>query len=374
VGVRALDEATLAVELERPTGHFLYLLAHNISYPVPRHAVAAHGEAWTEVANLVTNGPFRLEAWSQEGELVLSRNPTYHGRFTGNVERVELVSLPDTSARLGAYETENLDVLSLWNYPEERDRARQRHAGDYVSAPFLAATYVGFDVSRPPFKDPRIRRAFALAVHRERWADEVMGGYFFPATGGFVPPGMAGHSAGIGLPYDPDQGQRLLVEAGYPGGRGFPEVELLTDEGHASASGYLVPQWRENLGVEITCKAMEWTAFVGRLEGGPPGIFLGTWYADYPDPDSFLRVCDAIRWTRCQNETFHGLVDKARHVTDQQERIKMYCQADRILAEEAVLMPFAYLRTHLLVKPWVRQLPTSAIKWWYWQDVIVEPH
>jgi ABC-type oligopeptide transport system substrate-binding subunit/DNA-binding SARP family transcriptional activator len=377
VAVRALDELTLRVELEQPAGYFLHLLAYNASFPVPRHVVEVRGESWTAVENLVTNGPFKLDAWDRDGKMLMSRYPDYHGRFTGNVERVELRAFPDEATRLGAYETGELDMLSFRNLSEkkeDRDRVRQRHAGEYISAPWSTTAYIGFDVSQCPFDDPRVRRAFVLAIDRERWTNVIMGGYAFPATGGLVPPGMPGHSAGIGLPYDPDLARHLLVKAGYAGGDGFPPVELVAETVNETSSEYLATQWRENLGVEVTTRLVEWAEFLERLEARPPHVFLGAWYADYPDPDNFLRVCDAVRWTHWQSDAYRELVEGARRVVDHQERMEMYHQADRVLVEEAVIMPFAYWRSHLLVKPWVKGFPVSPIKWWFWKDVVIAPH
>jgi len=375
VGVRALDEVTLAVELEGPTGYFPHLMAYNATYPVPRHVVEAHGEVWTEVGNIVTNGPFTLEAWQRGESMALVRNPEYHGQFRGNVQRVRLSLLLDPSAILELYEADGLDTLILWgSLSPEMDRARQRQAGEYVSVPWLLTWYVGFDVSRPPFDDPRMRRAFALATDRETLADVVLRGYVSPATGGFVSPGMPGYSAGIGLPYDPEQAQHLLAEAGYPGGRSFPTVDSLVPHGRESLSEYLQAQWREDLGVETTWEAMEWAKYLDGLEREPPHIFLCGWLADYPDPDSFLRASPIRPWTRWQNGDYDRLVEEARQVTDQGKRMKLYGQADRILVEEAVIVPLTYERLHLLVKPWVRRYPTSPIKYWFWKDVIIEPH
>jgi oligopeptide transport system substrate-binding protein len=266
---------------------------------------------------------------------------------------------------------DELDALFLWSPSEERERARQQHAGEYITAPLLATAYVGFDVSRPPFDDPRVRQAFALAADRERFADVVMQGYAFPATGGFVPPGMPGHSAGIGLPHDLERAHALLAEAGHPGGRRFPAVELLSDE---VLSEHLAAQWQEDLGVEVAWVKRDWEEVLERMENDPPHIYFGAWYADYPDPDNFLRVCDGIRWTRWQNADYRQLVEEAGRVVDQRERMAMYHQADSMLVWEAVIMPVIYWRSHLLIKPWIKRFPTSAVKWWFWKDVVVEPH
>jgi len=307
--------------------------------------------------------------------MVLVHNPEYHGRFTGNVQRVELSLLSDPSAHLEMYLTDGLDIVHLYNVPApEVDRARHRHAGEYVSVPTLTTFYVEFDVSRPPFDDPRVRRAFVLATDRETLADVAMRGYAFPATGGFVPPGMPGHSVGIGLRYDPSQARELLAEAGYPGGRGFPVIDALTTHGRVTEREYLQAQWRENLGVEIAWEAMEWATFLDSLDEEPPHMFGMAWMADYPDPDNFLRVglsWSAMRW---RNEAYDRLVEEARRVTDQGKRMKLYGQADRILVEEMPIVPFAYSRFHQLVKQWVRKYPVSAIRTWFWKDVIIEPH
>jgi len=227
VGVRALDDVTLAVKLEGPTSYFLHVLALPTAFPVPRHVVQAHGAAWTELDHIVTNGPFRLAAWERGESMLLERNPTYHGRFTGNLQQVKLSFFLVGSVRLlQMYEEDGLETIFFGDLSRaDWDRARQRHAGEYVSAPWLATFYIGFDVTRPPFDDPRVRRAFTLATDRERLADVAMRGYVSPATGGFVPPGMPGHSPGTGLPYDPEGARHLLAEAGYPGGLGFPVVE-----------------------------------------------------------------------------------------------------------------------------------------------------
>jgi oligopeptide transport system substrate-binding protein len=135
---------------------------------------------------------------------------------------------------------------------------------------------------------------------------------------------------------------------------------------------YLTTQWRRNLGIRVDWKTLEWNAFFERLETDTPHIFLNIWVNDYPDPDNFLRENDAVRWGQWRDETYQGLVETARRVPDQQARMEMYQQADRRLIETAVIMPLYYLRSHFLVKPWVKRLPTSAAEWWYWKDVVIE--
>jgi len=129
------------------------------------------------------------------------------------------------------------------------------------------------------------------------------------------------------------------------------------------------------LGIEVAVETVDVAALCNRLHSGePPHISITTWMADYPDPDSFLRASHLKSHTRWRDEAYDRLVEEARRVMDHGERIKLYSQADRILMQEAVIVPLTYGRSHLLVKPWVRRLPTSPIDRWSWQDVIIEPH
>jgi ABC-type oligopeptide transport system substrate-binding subunit/class 3 adenylate cyclase len=379
VGVQAVDELTLAVELEEPAAHFLQLLAFKVMYPVPTHVVEAHGEAWSHVENIVANGPFRLQAWRRGEAMVLLRNPIYHGPVSGNLERVQL-SFPDYSDPVGMLETYamgGLDLLDITDFPPaEVERARQRHADEYVSVPGLGVAYVGFNANWPPFDDVRVRQAFALATERERLADMFMAGFCAPAGGGFVPPRMPGHSPGIALPYDAVQARQLLAQAGYAGGRGFPEVNLLASAEPAACtvSEYLRECWQENLGVRIMEEAVKFHMLYDRLRQPPSHLFLWGNYPPYADPHVYLEAESVCRLTRWQNDAFDRLVEKARRTMDQEQRMDLYRQADRILVEQAAVMPLAYVGRQLLIKPWVSRYPTCAMRRGFWQDVIIEPH
>jgi ABC-type oligopeptide transport system substrate-binding subunit/class 3 adenylate cyclase len=375
VGVRAVDAHTLVVELEEPTGYFLSLLAHYAAFPVPRHILEAYGEAWTEKDKLVTNGAFQLESWEKDKTMSLLHTPGYHGRFSGNLQRVDVYFDVKWSGQLEMYEAEELDFLSFGGTMVERDHARRRHAGEYVSAPMLGATYVGFDVSRPPFDDLRVRQAFAMATDKHKLADEILRGYEFPAVGGFVPPGVPGHSTNFGQLYNPEQAQETLAEAGYPGGQGFPRVEAWTWQGIKNRAEYLRAQWMDILGVSISWEVMDFPRFIQRVDREPANMIQTVWMPDYPDPDSVLRASPIRRRAHWQNETFEKLVEEARRALDQSERLQLYAQADRMMVEdEVVLIPLTYMWSHILIKPWVRRFPASAINEWLWKDFVIEPH
>ncbi len=372
VGVRALDDFTLRVELAHPVGYFSQLLTHVTWYPVPRHIVQEKGPAWAQDAHLVSNGAFVVQTWQQGERIELARNPRYHGRFSGNLQRVILRLVQDWDTRRRLYEEDELEILGVTYMPAGmREEVRQRHGSEYITRPSLETHFLAFDVTRPPFDDARVRRAFVLATNRSALADEVLQGYGTPATGGLTPPGMPGHASGIALPFQPEAARRLLAQAGYPQGRGLPPLHVLVYEAVAPRNRFLQAQWRQILGVTLRLEIVDWPAYLARLGRGRYHIINLGWVADYPDPDSFLRVSRARAWPAWRHAGYDDLVRQARVLTGAGQRMACYRQAEEILVQEAPILPLIYKRDHLLLKPRVRRYPMSAMGQTFWQDVVV---
>ncbi len=373
VSIRAIDRATLQVELVTPTSFFPHLLALPAFKPIPRHTVEKYGDTWTTVDKIQTNGPFRLQAWEEGRVAHFERNPYYHGNFPGNLERVELNLVPDWHDRLKMFEADELDVQDItWFPPRDAERLRLRHAGEYVSKPYLLTGYIGFDVSRPPFNDVRVRRAFGLAIDKDVLADLIGRGHLPPAKGGLVPPGMPGHVKDIGLPYNPQKARRLLADAGYPDGRGFPSLCFVMPQGAVIVDlDFVRSQWQKNLGLSFDCEIVDFITMCQRLESDPPQLYAFSWVADYPDPDTFLRSSFCLSTTRWQNAAFDLLVNEALKISDHEERMTLYWQAENILIKEAPLLPLVYGRQHLILKPWVKRFPTSTRRSVHWKDVVI---
>jgi ABC-type oligopeptide transport system substrate-binding subunit/DNA-binding SARP family transcriptional activator len=381
VGVRALDGRTLDLELEEPVSHFLYTLTDTNAFPVPRHAVAAFGAAWTELDKIVTNGPYVPEAWDRDRYMRLVRNPAYTGRRRGNVEQVVLhfprdLATQDLTAPLEQYLRGELDVLTLTDASvHEGDRIRRQFAAEYVSAPWLFTIYLGFVTSRPPFDDLRLRQAMALGADREELANVVLRGMCAPGSGGFVPPGMPGHSPQIGFPYDPDRARQLLAAAGHAAGAGLPVAEgLSVPPIDPLITEYLQTQWQENLGIRVAWDVADWPPFRRRLAQDPPHLYILARFADWPDPSCFLPPRNEQHRTRWASQAYEELVEQARQALDQEARIELLRRADQILVHEAPIVPLHYGRLHMLIKPWVRSFPVSALNHWYCKDAIIEPH
>jgi ABC-type oligopeptide transport system substrate-binding subunit/DNA-binding winged helix-turn-helix (wHTH) protein len=373
VGVRARDDRTLEVQLEAPISYFPYVLTHPATYPVPRHVVEHWGAAWTASPTFVTNGPFRLASWHPGVSMTLVKNPAYRGRFMGNIERVQLSLLPDPFDRLRLYEDDHLDVFRVYFLPPDAmEQARQRHASEYLSGPQFITIFVGFDGTQPPFDNPLVRRAFALGTDQETFVNVGRRGVHLPARGGGLPAGVPGHAPDRGLPYDPAQARRCLAQAGYPEGRGFPDVSMLASDFRRHEAQQLLTQWHETLGVTIRLVTTELELTGEMVQKQAPPLFYYGWAADYPDPDNFLRVCVGWMLPTWQDPTYWTLIERARRALAQEERIALYAQADRLLIDTGTILPLYYARVHLLVKPWVKRYPLSVMRVRYWKDVVLE--
>ncbi len=369
LGVKAIDKLTLEVELGRAASYFLQMLIN--LYPIPSYVVETHGNAWTDLEHIVTNGAFQMESYVHGESISLVRNPTYHGRLSGNLERIEVrltekLSSPEEVVEL--YEGDRIDGMYL---TDTTYHIRRSFAEEYVTEPCNGLFFVAFDTNRPPFDDLRVRRAFVMAVDRERLANEILDGAVDPATGGLVPPITPGHSPGISLTCDPSQARQLLAQAGYPDGRGFPEIELVWTRSRRTILEYLKSQWMANLNVEV---GLEFTYLKKLLTMfHRKNVYFTGWDADYPDPDSILRVGIRFNVPSWRNDQYDQLLREAQRTMVQADRIRLYQEADRLLIENAVVMPITYDRHHYLIKPWVK-LPLGGIGYWSIKNVIIEPH
>ena len=378
VGVTAVSETEFMVELSHPTGYFLQALAHSSFLPVPEHIVESAGESWTHPDTIATNGAFELTLMEPGERIVLRRYANYHGAADGNVEQVEVsVYKEHGEDPLRWYEENDLDqLLFYWLSPVESDRARHQHADDYINLPALAGLYLAFNCSRPPFNDPRVRRAFSQAIDREELTAIAFRGQHAPATGGFLPPGMPGHIPEVALPFDVNLARKQLDAAGYPDGEGFPVIECAGAKLPSALvlMDHLQSQWKEHLGIEISWEQMELGRFIETLRSQMPHVTTQAWTADYPDPDNFLRIAALETLDTWENPRYDELVNSAGRSVDQEERLRMYAEAQRLLIEEAPIFPLTYNRGHGLLKPWITQFPMSSMRWSFWKDVVIEPH
>lgn len=354
VGLRALNEHTLEVRLEGPRSYFPFVLSHQAFLPQPRWAIEERGETWTRPEYLVTNGPFVVSEWDPASHMRLVSNAHYTGRREGNITEAALVFKGFHDPAM--FESGETDVQILVTMtPDEADRfQRVLHRTTPTRTSLI---YFRGDV--PPFNDRRVRLAFALGTDQQMLATAHRA-YAVPADGGFVPPGLPGHTPHIGIPYDPARARELLAEAGFPDAAGLGPFTLDYPEGvEESLYVQLAEHWKQTLGVHLTPQMVPAAVFFDDLRARRPILGRVAWMPATPDPDYYLRVTfhstSIYNWPHFSHRRYDELVEAAQAAADQRQRMALYHEADRlIVAEEVAVVPLLYTRTTVLVRPTVQ--------------------
>lgn len=340
----ALGPHTLEVRLREPRESLLYLLAIPATYPWPRHKCEELGDEWRLPQNLVGNGPYVL-AGHADGEYVLVPSEGW-SLPRGNVRDAHFwwATVDEAAPRWIAGELDLVRVVRAW--PKDAVAAPRTVL---ESAGGLAVWYVAFASDRAPFDDVVVRRAFAHATDR-RALTKAGGFRGEPAErGGMIPPAMPGHSHRAGLVHDRELARRLLAEAGFPEGRGLPELTMSARVVRSGAE--LARQWREVLGVETRVVELE----AGAYEGSDAHAVLDGWIADYPDSHNFLDMIYAFPALHIlRDERVEPLLVQARALRDRRARISVYEEVEHIwVTEQAAVLPLDYFRQYAIRRPWV---------------------
>ena len=353
VGVHAQDDVTLVVELRHPASYFLAITTFEVTFPQRQDIVEKFGSRWTEPGNIVTNGPFLLSDWQHEDHIELRANPKF---FRGKpaMERVTLYMINEKTTALAMYDQGQFDFLDNDSIPI-LEKSKVAHRRGFKHVPQLRGYYYGFITDRKPFNDPRVRKAFIMAVDRRVFPTILHGGEQ-PASS-WIPPGMLAYNPKIGLPFNPPEARRLLREAGYPDGKGFPPVTLAynTEEDHKMVAEAVQGMWERNLGVGVSLDNQEWKVYLKKLQNDPPNIFRLGWGADYPDPDNFMRLFTAAsgnNLTHWKNPRYDQLIDQAARELNPDKRTKLYDQAQTLLCEtDLPIMPLFWTAESTLLNP-----------------------
>jgi oligopeptide transport system substrate-binding protein len=362
VGIRALDDLALEIQLSSPMAYFPYLLTLPITYPQPKWAIGGDDRSWMTPEKMVVNGPYQLAGWKSGEKLGLELNPNYLGEFSGNIRAIECPFIHDFPDALQAFSESSFDGVSMITADPETVATAQRKFGeDLVFTPQHSTFFLIFRNDLSPFDDVRVRRAFTFAIDRVALSEGTSRGLYLPGNSGMIPPGLPGHTKDLGHPFDPEEARKMLQGAGYQSPEDFPSVELLFTGGSVfdPVVTFLLNSWRDHLDIEVKGRSVEWTEFVERRDHDPSHMSLMGHIADYPDPDDMLRKpfhsTEGDNLPRWRNGKFDSLVNQATRAVDPAERIKLYKEADRLLVrEEAAVMPLGYAQGRTLVKPYLR--------------------
>ena len=379
VGVRALDTHTLEVELENPAPYFLSMLNHHSLYAVPKHVVLKHGAMtdqytqWARPGNMVGNGAFRLKDWKIYHQLSVEKNPHYWDadivKLNGvTFYPVENYSTEERMFRAGQiHKTADIPLDKVPYY-------REQEADKFFNNPYLGTYYYQFNMTRPPFDDVRVRRAFTLAIDRDTIAKDIMHGVVDPSYS-FVPPGVAGYQPPKLIDYNPDEAKRLLAEAGYPNGEGFPKVDLLynTNESHRKIAVAIQQMWNTTLNVNIGLTNQEWKVYLSSRSQLDYDIARAGWIGDYVDPMNFL---DLGLSSNGNNHTGYDVPEYDEMIlktipqaSTQAERLAKSYQAETRLMTDLPYAPIYTYKTKYLVSPSVKDWSVNYQDHYYFKYI-----
>jgi oligopeptide transport system substrate-binding protein len=364
VGISASDAQTLVFELEEPTLFLLSVLNGGFFYPLHQESVEAAGAAtnprtdYFRPGTLIGNGPFKLESWQPNQIVRVTRNEHFH-----------------TPARLAAIEflpieSADTDVRSF--------RAGQHHKTatipnpllevldpsdpEVYSAPVFGVYFYIFNTEKPPLDDPRVRRALTLAIDRQSITRDILHGWRDPAYS-FIPPGASGYQPAYTFEADVAEARRLLADAGFPGGRGFPELEILynTLESHRVVAEAIQQMWKRALGIDVGLFNQEWKVYLDSQSSGDFMISRAAWVAG-TDPQGYLDLFVSGSGNNHSNfahPEFDALFDAARRELNPERRLERFQEAERYILEQLPVAPIFFYRTEYFLDPRVTNWPAS---------------
>ena len=385
LGVKALDDYTVEFTLEAPAPYFESISSMWTLRPVPSWAIEQFGAAWTEPENIVVNGPYRLVEWRPGEKLIYEKNPGYFKADEVQIDRVEMSLITDQFTEVALYEAGDLDIAgeSASSLPAEevaRIMADPVLSTEFHQGPRASTTYVGFTMTKPPFDNVLVRKAFSAAIDRETMVRDVVGSGV-PATQ-FAPPGIFGApDPEVGIASDPEQAKAWLAEAGYPDGAGFPTVtyRYFANSLEEALAQALQAMWKETLNVDVQIEAQEFPVFLAGtnpdvpVEEMPEMWRLG-WGADYPDENNW--VYEVFHCTDSQNRPRAACTaadEKAKQAateTDPEVRKQLYREIEQLMfGEEVRVAPYYHRGFTILAKPYIqRAYPTFApVNWDTWR-------
>lgn len=345
VGVRALDDHTLETTLENPIPYWIDLCAFLTLAPVHLPTVEKYGNGWARPGQLLGNGPFLLEEWLIDDHIRLRKNPRYWDAANVHFNTVDVLAIPEANTALNYFMTGQADlVMDKGMVPVSLVDALKKQEWFHTGM-FLGTWFIRANVTKPPFNDPRVRRAFALAVDKRRIVENITRLGERPASS-FTPPGAGQDYEPPPSPdYNPQAAQALLAEAGFPGGRGLPRVEYLylplPIEKNIAIE--LQSMWQKNLGVEVNLVKQEQKVWLASMRELSYQLCRSSWVGDYNDPNTFLEcftINNGNNRTGWENKHFDELIAAAAREADPQKRNGIFKEAEKILVtDEAPIIP-----------------------------------
>ncbi|MGL4513343.1 MAG: peptide ABC transporter substrate-binding protein [Lacipirellulaceae bacterium] len=359
VGFRAPDDHTVVTELNEPTAFWLQLLGFYPLAPVNQRCIETHGSPrWTDAGKIVTNGPFQLEFRRLRDRIRMRKNPHFWGRDGVKLDVVDALAVESMTTSFNLYETGKVDWITKVSPLIAKELLKvEPPRPDFNPKPQYGTYFYSFNVEREPLDDVRVRRALVMALDRDEIIRTACAGEV-PAYS-FVPPGTPGYVSPRCPEHDVDGARKLLAEAGYPDGQGFPKIELLynTEDQHQTIAELIRKQWRRGLRINVATRNEEWATYLSSQRQQRYDAIRRAWIGDYIDPNTFLDLYvtgGENNNTGWGNPEYDRLIAGSKTEVDPVKRLALLRDAERILMAEVPILPIYNYVSRSLVRPHVR--------------------
>ncbi|MEP5937482.1 MAG: peptide ABC transporter substrate-binding protein [Erythrobacter sp.] len=357
VGVNAIDDKTLEVTLAGPTPYFLNMLKHYSFFPVNPRAVEENGgmtdrqSGWSTLENYVGNGPFKLKSWVTNQVIEVERNPTYWDAENVKLNGIRFFPVENGATEETMFRSGRLHITSIVP-PDKIPSLKESVPDQLMIEPYLGSYFYRVNVTRPPFDNVKVRQALAVSFDKELLVEKVTKGGQNAATG-YVPNGIPGYATSTTVQYDPELGKKLLAEAGYADGVGFPKTEILinTSESHRKIAEAMQAMWKDNLGIDVGIYNQEWKVYLDSQSSLDYDLSRSGWIGDYVHASTFLEMFTTgngnndTGWSSAQ---YDALIAKAQLAGSEEERSQVLSEAEEILLAELPVIPiYWYTRVYM---------------------------
>lgn len=385
IGVEAIDNYTVRISLTSPAPFFVGLLAHQVFRIVPRKIVEKYGAQWAHAEHIVSCGPFKVKTWQPYDKLVVERDPMYWDAATVKLDEIHFYPMSDNPSIMNVYKVGEIDAVLNHTVPNAWLHVVKTKK-DYMDAVEAAIDYLMINTTQPPMNDVRVRRAFNLAIDKEAWA--TWRKIVKPLTA-FTPTGIfAGYPQPTGDAFNPEEARRLLAEAGYEVSKKsdgsyscpkFPinQIEYIynTQESNKAMAEWMQAQWKQNLGITVTLRNMDWKTFLSHKDKVDyKGFGRGAWGADYMDPFTFLSMftTGGESGTGWSDPKFDALLDEANRTLDPKKRYELLAEAEAFMLKAQPVIPIDTASVNWVKKPYVKGMYPNPASLFAWKYVYIE--
>ncbi|ANN64373.1 peptide ABC transporter substrate-binding protein [Brachyspira hyodysenteriae] len=365
LGIKAIDDYTLEVQLEAPTAYFLELLTFPTFYPLRKDIIEQYGDEWTLNADTyIGNGAFKLIERNRDESLVMVKNTNYWNIEDIVPDKITFVLMENETASVAGVKAGSLHFAR--SFPRQDIKTLQNE-GLIVIKPRISSYYYCLNLTNEILKDVRVRRALSLAIDRNYIVEQITRGGEKPA-GALVPFGISDYEGDFrenggeyiditkdGYVKNVEEAKKLMAEAGYPNGEGFPVMEFKADPGlHVKIFEAVQQMWKENLGIDVTLTQEEWAVFLQTRYDRNITMARGAWNGDFDDPVNFMALCLSYspnNYSVYSNKAYDDMINEVMLSGDQKFRMQTMHKAEEMLMREEAIIPIYYYTEPLLVSP-----------------------